>query len=77
MICSESALTYVCETHAGEKTATYLNETAQLLMNEYKGDVNNLREAAGRVYQQERELLKKIKGVCPDHCESKFQMIKM
>ena len=34
-----------------------------MLLHEYKGDLNNLREAANRTPSQERVLLKKLRGV--------------
>ncbi|HEX5431960.1 MAG TPA: hypothetical protein VFW83_08345 [Bryobacteraceae bacterium] len=46
-----------------ERTATMLGETAQMVLDDYRGDLRNLREAAGRVPSRERELLKKFKGI--------------
>ena len=47
---------YVCY---DERTSTMLGETAQML----KGDLRNLREAAGRIPDRERKLLKEFKGI--------------
>lgn len=39
----------------------YLNQTAKAVLNDYKGDINNLREAAKHDPSKERELVKKFK----------------
>ena len=46
-----------------EKTATFLEDIAQRLQDKYKGDLNNLREKAGKKPKKIRELLKEFKGV--------------
>lgn len=46
-----------------ESTARMLGDTVQLLIDEYDGDLRQLREKAGREPQQERRLLKAFKGI--------------
>lgn len=46
-----------------ESYATYLGETAELLREEYDGDLRKLREAAGRNPGQMRRRLKAFKGL--------------
>jgi endonuclease III len=46
-----------------ESTSRMLEDTANILLEEYKGDLRNLREEAGRDPAQERKLLKKFKGL--------------
>lgn len=46
-----------------EKTAKFLVDNAKLLVDEYQGDFNHLRDSAGRTPKQERVLLKKFSGV--------------
>ncbi|MGH8503572.1 MAG: hypothetical protein ACREVE_14085 [Gammaproteobacteria bacterium] len=46
-----------------ESTARMLGDTAQHLLDEYRGDLRNLREAANRDAAAERRLLKAFKGV--------------
>lgn len=48
---------------AEDKTAAFLVDDAKVLMSEYKGDLNNLREAANHIPSLERALLKKFRGV--------------
>ncbi len=43
--------------------STMLGETAQMLLDHYKGDLRNLREEANRKPDQERKLLKQFKGI--------------
>lgn len=54
--------------HAGyarydESTARYLGDTVQLLLDQYHGDLRQLREAADHQPTRERELLKDFKGI--------------
>jgi hypothetical protein len=46
-----------------ERTSRMLGDTASLLVEEYKGDLRKLREAAERDPRQERRLLKRFKGM--------------
>jgi endonuclease III len=46
-----------------ESTATYLGETAAWLLDRYEGDLDQLRDEAGREPSRERTLLKGAKGV--------------
>lgn len=46
-----------------ERTSTMLGETAQMVIDDYQGDLRNLREAAGRDPARERKLLDQFKGV--------------
>ncbi|MBD3239002.1 MAG: hypothetical protein GF331_00345 [Chitinivibrionales bacterium] len=45
------------------RTATMLGDTAALVNEQYRGDLRNLRERAGRDPAQERRLLKQFKGI--------------
>lgn len=44
-------------------TATYLGDTANLLIERYNGDLRELREVAERRPERERQLLKEFKGI--------------
>ena len=46
-----------------ESTSRMLGETSRMVLDLYRGDLRNLRAAAGRDRQEERRLLKKFKGV--------------
>lgn len=46
-----------------ESTSSYLGDTAQLLLDEYGGDLRRLRDAADRDPSKERKLLKACKGI--------------
>lgn len=46
-----------------ERTSRMLGETAELLMDRYRGDLRQLREEAGHDPAQERRLLKAFKGM--------------
>lgn len=46
-----------------ESTSRMLGDTAQLLLEEYGGDLRKLRERAGRDVKEERRLLKQFKGI--------------
>lgn len=46
-----------------ERTATMLGQTAELLLDRYRGDLRRLREAAGQDPAQERRLLMEFKGI--------------
>lgn len=46
-----------------EKTATMLGETANMLIDQYKGDIRKLRQAAQKRPEEERKLLKQCKGL--------------
>lgn len=46
-----------------EKTSTMLGDAAQKVLDDYDGDLRNLREAAGHDPSQERKLLKEFKGI--------------
>lgn len=46
-----------------ERTATFLGELSEHLLEAYKGDLNKLREEAGGNQQKLREVLKEIKGM--------------
>lgn len=46
-----------------ERTATMLGDTAQALLDNYRGNVREVRNAAGRDPAQERKLLKQFKGL--------------
>ncbi len=46
-----------------ERTASMLGDACELLLDRYQGDLRKLREAAGRDPNQERKLIKEIKGI--------------
>jgi endonuclease III len=46
-----------------EQTASWLGETADLLVDRYRGDLRRLRDEAGRDPGRERALLKDFKGI--------------
>ncbi|MDT8409681.1 MAG: hypothetical protein RQ741_08795 [Wenzhouxiangellaceae bacterium] len=46
-----------------EKTSTMLGEACELLLDRYQGDLRQLREQAGREPDEERTLLKQVKGI--------------
>jgi endonuclease III len=46
-----------------ESTSRMLGDTAQMLLDRYKGDLRNLREEADREPDNERTLLKQFKGI--------------
>ena len=46
-----------------ESTSTMLGETTGLLIEKYKGDLRNLRSAAGQDPEEERKKLKEFKGI--------------
>lgn len=46
-----------------EKTATMLGEASNLLIDRYGGDLRRLRREAGRQPEEERSLLKQVKGI--------------
>jgi endonuclease III len=46
-----------------ESTARMLGDTAQMLLEKYRGDLRRLRDAAGRDPGRERALLKECKGI--------------
>jgi endonuclease III len=46
-----------------ESTSRMLGETSRMILDHYRGDLRNLREAASRDPQQERHLLKQFKGI--------------
>lgn len=46
-----------------ESTSTMLGDTAQYLLDTYRGDLRRLREAAGREAQREKKLLTQFKGI--------------
>lgn len=46
-----------------ESTSRYIADSTAHLMDEYRGDLRRLREAAGRDPARERELLKNFKGI--------------
>ncbi|MEU7487301.1 endonuclease [Streptomyces sp. NPDC042319] len=48
-----------------ERTATQLGDGAQLLLDDYKGDLRKLREEAGGDVGRLRELLQKVPGLGP------------
>ena len=54
-------------------TATYLGDTTNLLLQKYKGDLRNLREAAERQPDRERRLLKEFKGIGDVGCDIFFR----
>ena len=54
-------------------TATYLGDTTNLLLQKYKGDLRNLREAAERQPDRERQLLKEFKGIGDVGCDIFFR----
>ncbi len=54
-------------------TATYLGDTASLLVERYKGDLRKLREAAERQPDRERRLLKEFKGIGDVGCDIFFR----
>src|SRR5690606_8024232 len=54
-------------------TATYLGDTTNLLLQKYKGDLRNLREAAERRPDRERKLLKEFKGIGDVGCDIFFR----
>lgn len=46
-----------------EKTSTFLGDLSEFLVEKYKGDLNNLKEEAGKDQQKLQELLKEVKGM--------------
>lgn len=48
-----------------ERTSTMLGDTATFLLDKYKGDLRNLREAAGRAVKREHALLQEFNGIGP------------
>lgn len=46
-----------------ERTSRMLGDTSQLILDRYKGDLRNLREASGRNTDRERQLLVEFKGI--------------
>jgi len=56
-----------------ESTSRYLDETAKLLLDRYKGDLRHLREAAERQPNTERALLKEFKGIGDVGCDIFFR----
>lgn len=46
-----------------ERTSTMLGELAETVLDRWKGDLRNLREEAGRDPQEERRLVKEVKGI--------------
>lgn len=46
-----------------ERTATMLCETAELLLDRYRGDLRQLRDQAGKDTTRERKFLKEFKGI--------------
>lgn len=46
-----------------ERTSTMLGETADMVLERYRGDLRHLREEAGRDPEVERRLLKRFKGI--------------
>lgn len=46
-----------------ERTSTMLGQTAEMLVERYRGDLRKLREEAGRDPSRERVLLKQFKGI--------------
>lgn len=46
-----------------ERTSTMLEQTAQMVIQKYGGDLRNLRQAAGADSARERKLLKEFKGI--------------
>lgn len=46
-----------------EKTSRMLGENARMLLDRYAGDLRNLRQAAQRIPDKEKELLKEFKGI--------------
>lgn len=46
-----------------ESTARMLGDTAELLLDAYRGDLRELRDAAGKDPEQQRERLKSFKGI--------------
>ena len=54
-------------------TATYLGDTADLLVERYKGDLRKLRAAAERKPDRERRLLKEFKGIGDVGCDIFFR----
>jgi len=48
-----------------ERTSTMLGDTAALVLDKYRGDVRNLREAAGRNVKREQKLLQEFSGIGP------------
>jgi endonuclease III len=46
-----------------ESTSRMLGETSRMILDHYRGDLRNLREAARRDPQEERRLLKQCKGI--------------
>ncbi|MEX1034297.1 MAG: hypothetical protein WDZ30_13110 [Cellvibrionaceae bacterium] len=46
-----------------ERTSTMLGEAAQLCIDKYRGDLRNLRNAAGRQVDKEQKLLTEFKGI--------------
>ncbi|EPQ56250.1 hypothetical protein GLOTRDRAFT_39600, partial [Gloeophyllum trabeum ATCC 11539] len=61
----EQRMEYLTEggyTHYRERTATFLGEMSDRLLEKYGGDLNNLREAAQNNPSKERKLLKEFKA---------------
>lgn len=56
-----------------ESTSRYLDQTAHLLLDRYNGDLRQLREAAERHPDRERELLKEFKGIGDVGCDIFFR----
>lgn len=54
-------------------TATYLGDTANLLIDRYRGDLRKLREAAERRPDRERQLVKEFKGIGDVGCDIFFR----
>jgi hypothetical protein len=46
-----------------ESTSRMLGETSRMILDHYRGDLRNLRKAAGRNPQEERRLLEQFKGI--------------
>lgn len=56
-----------------ESTSRYLDATANLLLDRYKGDLRHLREVAERQPDRERALLKELKGIGDVGCDIFFR----
>jgi endonuclease III len=48
-----------------ERTSTMLGDTAALALDKYRGDIRNLRDAAGRNVKREHALLQEFSGIGP------------
>jgi endonuclease III len=46
-----------------ERGSTMLGDTAQMVLDKYRGDLRNLREEAGREVEREKKLLTQFKGI--------------